>query len=96
MSIAPELLPDQQAIRAASDARLQTVFPTPRMVWIVDEQYDPLGPILRVTLVCPGEQGRWMRCRYCYDIPSDTLYVAGSQPLSEAELAHARRNGRRL
>lgn len=87
---------DQRTIRAASDARLRVVFLDHPLVWIVDEQYDQIGPIWRVTLVCQAEMGRWMRRRYRYDIPSDTLQYAGEQPVAEAELMSARRSGRRL
>lgn len=97
MTIAnPPTLPDHAVIQAASDARLRTVFPPPTQVWLVTEEYDPLGPVWRVTLVCPGERGRWMWRRYRYDIPSNTLHFAGEQPASAADLLTARRDGRRL
>jgi hypothetical protein len=84
------------AYSAASDARLHTVFPKGSLVWIVDEQYDPNGPVWQVDLVYQGAAGRWLSRRYRYDIPSDTLYFTGERPLAEGELAAARRCGRRL
>lgn len=87
---------EQQTIQAACDTRLRTVFNDGGLVWITDEQYDPVGPVWRVNLVCQGPQGRWMRRRYRYDIPSDTLHFAGEQPIGDAELLAARRGGRRL
>lgn len=92
-----QISPDEQLRRrAACDARLHTVFPHGTLVWITGEEYDPVGPVWRVTLVCQSEQGRWMRRRYRYDIPSDTLHFAGEQPITDGELVAARRSGRRL
>jgi hypothetical protein len=83
--------------RAARDAALRTVFEPGTLVWIVDEQLEPVGPTWRVTLVYQGAlQGRWMRRAYRYDIPSGTLHFGGEQPIGEAELAAARRGGRRF
>jgi hypothetical protein len=87
---------EQQSIRVASDALLRTIFPDAALVWIVSEEYDLNGPVWRVTLVCPGPQGHWMRRRYRYDIPSNTLHFAGEQPISTLELRTARATGRRL
>ncbi|WP_240695763.1 hypothetical protein [Candidatus Chloroploca sp. Khr17] len=87
---------DVQAIVAASDERLKTIFPAPALVWIVDEHYDASGPLWRVTLVCQEPTGQWVRRRYRYDVPSDTLHFAGAQPINEQELLAARRKGRRL
>jgi hypothetical protein len=87
---------EQQNLSAASDALLRIVFPGDALVWIVSEEYDLNGPVWRVTLVCPGPQGHWMRRRYRYDIPSNTLHFAGEQPINSAELRTARATGRRL
>jgi hypothetical protein len=87
---------EQQRIRAASDALLRIVFPDDTLVWISSEEYDMNGPVWRVTLVYPGAQSHWMRRRYRYDIPSNTLHFAGEQPVNSAELRTARANGRRL
>jgi hypothetical protein len=87
---------DQQTTRSACDVRLRTVFPATRMVWIIDEQYDPIGPVWRVNLLCQVDMGRWMLRRYRYDIPSDTLYFAGERPATDSELLAGRRGGRRL
>ncbi|NTU78558.1 MAG: hypothetical protein HGA45_04005 [Chloroflexales bacterium] len=87
---------DQQTIKAACDVRLRTIFQSGTPVWIIDEQYDPIGPIWGVNLVCQGERGRWMKRRYRYDIPSDTLQYAGEQPAADSELLAARRGGKRL
>lgn len=89
-------LSEQQSIMAASDARLRTTFPADALVWIVDEEYSIDGPVWRVTLVCQALMGRWMRRRYRYDIPSDTLHFAGEQPISADELRAARQSGRRM
>jgi hypothetical protein len=84
-----------ESIRAACDAVLRTVFPPRSLVWIVDEQLEPIGPTWRVTLVYQGAmQGRWMRRAYRYDVPSGTLHFGGEQPIGDAELAAARRSGR--
>ncbi len=85
-----------RASLSACEARLRTIFPPEALVWITDEQYDTNGPVWRVTLLCLGEDGRWWRRRYRYDIPSDTLHFAGETPATDAELAAARRTGRRL
>lgn len=86
-----------EASRAARDAVLRTVFPPRTLVWIVDEQLEPVGPTWRVTLVYQGAlQGRWMRRAYRYDIPSGTLHFGGEQPLSDAEAGLARRSGRKF
>lgn len=87
---------EQQSIMAASDARLRTIFSDDALVWIVGEEYDVNGPVWRVTLVCQGLMSRWMRRRYRYDIPSDTLHFAGEQPISADDLRTARQSGRRL
>lgn len=87
---------EQQTFRAACEARLRTVFQGDTLVWITEEQYDANGPVWRVNLVCQSDMGRWMRRRYRYDIPSDTLHFAGEQPITDGELAAARRGGRRL
>ncbi len=87
---------EQQTIRAASDARLRTVFGGASLVWVTDERYERNGPVWRVNLVCQADMGRWMRRRYRYDIPSDTLHFAGEQPITDGELLAARRGGRRL
>lgn len=87
---------DHTTIRAASDARLRTVFGAGALIWIIDEQYDPIGPVWRVDLVCQAEMGRWMQRRYRYDIPSDTLHFAGELPVTDSQLLAARRGGRRL
>lgn len=87
---------EQQTFRAASEARLRTVFQGNQLVWITDEQFEPNGPMWRVSLVYQSDMGRWMRRRYRYDIPSDTLHFAGEQPITDSELMAARRNGRRL
>lgn len=96
MSIEQVSPSDQQTIRAASDARLRTVFGDASLVWIIGEEYDGNGPVWRVSLVCRSEMGRWMQRRYRYDIPSDTLHFAGEQPVTDGELLEARRSGRRL
>ncbi|MFV9506572.1 MAG: hypothetical protein AB4911_18635 [Oscillochloridaceae bacterium umkhey_bin13] len=95
-TVSPPPVPDHAAIRAASDRRLQTIFPRPAPVWVVNEEYGHDGPVWRVTLICQGERGRWMWRRYRYDIPSDTIHFAGEQPASDSELLAARRDGRRL
>ena len=83
--------------RAARDEVLRTVFPPRSLVWITDEQFDQVGPVWRVTLVYQGAmQGRWMRRRYRYDIPSGTLHFTGEEPVGDAELGVARRSGRKL
>jgi len=83
--------------KAARDEVLRTVFPPRTLVWITDEQYDQIGPIWSVTLVYQGAmQGRWMRRRYRYDIPSGTLHFTGEEPIDEAEAAAARRTGRKF
>ena len=97
MSSPSPVVPAQdEASRAESDRLLAGIFAPGSLVWIVDEQYERDGPVWRVTLVCQGLQGRWMRRRYRYDIPSGTLHYAGETPLGEGELAVARRTGRRL
>lgn len=95
MPIAPSA-EEAAADRAAYEQLITTVCASSPMIWIVEEQYDTNGPLWRVTLVCQGDQARWMRRRYRYDIPSGTLHFAGEQPLSDAELAAARRSGRRI
>jgi hypothetical protein len=85
-----------RASLAGSDARLRTVFGPGELVWITEEQFDPNGPLWRVTLVCQGEGASWWRRRYRYDIPSDTLHFTGQEPLSDADLLAARARGRRL
>lgn len=87
---------DRQTIKAACDVRLRTIFQGSALVWIVEELYEPIGPIWRVTLLCQAAMGRWMQRRYRYDIPSDTLQFAGEQPATDNELLAARRSGRRL
>jgi hypothetical protein len=65
-------------------------------VWVTETLYEVNGPVWRVTLVCPGDRGSWDRRRYRYDIPSETLNFVGSTPAGDADLAAARRSGRRL
>jgi hypothetical protein len=96
MSIEQITTSEQQTVRAASDARLRTVFGGGSLVWIIDEQYDRDGPVWRVTLIYQLDMVRWMKRRYRYDIPSDTLHFAGEQPATDGELLAARRDGRRL
>lgn len=92
--VAPD--PVKEASRSASECALAGIFPRGALVWIIDEQYETNGPVWRVTLVCQGMQGRWMRRRYRYDIPSGTLHYTGETPISDAELTAARRGGHRL
>lgn len=96
MSTEPISPTDRQTIKAACDVRLRTIFQGNALVWIIEEQYEPIGPIWRVTLLCQAAMGRWMKRRYRYDIPSDTLQFAGEQPACDSELLAARRGGRRL
>ncbi|MEI8164873.1 MAG: hypothetical protein WCG26_00780 [Chloroflexales bacterium] len=96
MSSEPTTLTDQQTIKAACAVRLNTIFARTALVWIINEQYDPIGPIWNVNLICQADRGIWMQRRYRYDIPSDTLQFAGEQPASDDELLAARRGGRRL
>lgn len=93
MSIAEH---EVETSRAARDEVLRGIFPPRALVWIVEEQFVQNGPTWQVTLVCQGLQGRWMRRRYRYDIPSGTLHFTGEEPISEADLAMARRSGRKL
>jgi hypothetical protein len=87
---------DQQRIKAACDVRLRTIFPSGALVWIINEQYEPIGPLWCVNLLCQVEMGRWMHRRYRYDIPSDTLQFAGEQPITDGQLLAARRGGKLL
>ena len=82
--------------RRHRDAALAHTFRSGELVWLVDEQYVAEGPTWRVTLIRQGPQGRWMRQRQRYDIPSQVLYFVGEQPISDADLATARQMGRRL
>jgi hypothetical protein len=75
---------------------LAGIFSQGDMVWITEEVYEANGPQWRVTMVCPGERGGWLRRRYHYDIPSGTLHFTGETPASDADLAAARRGGRRI
>lgn len=86
---------DQRAARAAYEQLLRKLL-VDITFWIVDEQFDPSEPAWRVNLIFQGDQGRWSQRRYRYDIPSDTIYFAGEQPLSDADGTVLRRRGRRL
>ena len=81
---------------AACHERLRVVFAPDQPVFITDEVYDPVGPLWRVTLVHRDTHGNWYRRRYRYDVPSDTLYFAGEQPISSDDARAARRAGRPL
>jgi hypothetical protein len=82
--------------RRHRDAALAHTFRSGELVWLVNEQYVADGPTWRVTLVRQGPQGRWMRQRYRYDIPSQVLYFVGEQPITDAELSASRLAGRPL
>lgn len=97
MTDLPLIVEDTTAIsRRNRDAALAHTFRSGELVWLVDEQYVAEGPTWRVTLVRQGPQGRWMRQRQRYDIPSQVLYFVGEQPISDVDLAMARQTGRRL
>jgi hypothetical protein len=81
---------------AACASTLAAIFSPGEMVWITEELYESNGPQWRVTMVCPGERSSWVRRRYHYDIPSGTLHFTGETPASDADLAAARKSGRRL
>ncbi|MCX7792468.1 MAG: hypothetical protein N2378_17675 [Chloroflexaceae bacterium] len=87
--------PDTAALEACHE-RLRVVFEPDQPVFIIEEVYDPVGPLWRVTLVYRDAHGAWRRRRYRYDIPSDTLYFAGEQPMTIEEARAARRSGRSL
>ncbi len=87
--------PDTAALEACHK-RLRVVFEPDQPVFITEEVYDPVAPLWRVTLVYRDAHGAWRRRRYRYDIPSDTLYFAGEQPLSSDDVRAARRSGRPL
>jgi hypothetical protein len=87
----------QEASRPELDQVLATVLAGVTPVWIVEEQYVALyGPSWRVTLALPTPHGRWAQRRYQYDMPSQTLYFLGEQPLSEDALSAIRRTARRM
>ncbi len=96
MSVQQPTAPAATAALAACWQRLRTVFAGHSPVFIVDERFDPIGPLWRVMVVYQGALGRWYRRHYRYDIPSDTLYFAGEQPVTDDELRAARRAGKRL
>ncbi|MGQ9927220.1 MAG: hypothetical protein ACUVS4_10145 [Chloroflexaceae bacterium] len=87
--------PDTAALEACHE-RLRGVFEPGQPVFITEEVYDPVAPIWRVTLVYRDTHGDWRQRRYRYDIPSDTLYFAGEQPLSSDAARSVRRSGRPL
>lgn len=80
--------------RARRDQVLARIFRPGELVLLIDERYEPHGPTWLVVLLRQGEQGRWMRQRYRYDVPSQVLYFAGEQPVSAAEFEQARKSGR--
>lgn len=71
-----------------------TMFRPDERVWLVDEQYDAQVTTWRITIVRRGEQERWMRQRYHYDVPTGVIYFMGQRPLSDEELADVRRSGK--
>jgi hypothetical protein len=87
---------DPHASLAACARALAVIFSPGEMVWITEEFYETNGPLWRVTLLCPGDRGGWLRRRYHYDIPSGTLHFTGETPAGDTDLAAARQSGRRL
>ncbi|MCS6881544.1 MAG: hypothetical protein RMK84_11260 [Oscillochloridaceae bacterium] len=87
--------PDTATLTACHE-RLRVVFAPDQPVFITEEVYDPVGPLWRVTLVYRDPYGAWRRRRYRYDIPSDTLYFAGEEPVQPDDVRAARRSGRPL
>jgi hypothetical protein len=96
MSSPQPIAEDTQASLTAGIRALAEIFRHGEIVWIIDTLYEQSGPVWRLTLICPGPRSGWMRRRYRYDIPSGTLHFTGETPAGEAELAAARRSGRRL
>ena len=87
---------EEAASRAERDRVIATLFKAGERVWLVDETYDAVASTWRVALVRQRERGIWMRQRYHYDVPRGIVYFMGERPISEAELATLRRNGRRF
>jgi hypothetical protein len=72
---------------------LKTLLKPGEMAWRVAESYDPFGPSWRVDIVRLGKEGRWMRQRFKYDIPTGIVYFFGESALSDEEVSVLRRQG---
>lgn len=76
------------------DRALATMFRENELVWLVGEQYEPVGGFWSVDVVRQGLQGRWMRQRYRYDQYTGVIYFLGERPASDEELASLRHSGK--
>lgn len=83
----PELL-------ANRNRNLAAAFKPHELVWLVDERYVSIDESWLVDVVRRGEEGRWMRQRYRYDVPSSVIYFLGERPVSDEELTGLRRSGK--
>lgn len=76
------------------DIELAAAFRPNELVWLVSEHYVPTDESWIVDIVRKGLQGRWMRQRYRYDVPSGVIYFLGERPVTNQELSDLRRSGK--
>lgn len=87
---------EEAEARALRDQTLAKLFRANEMVWLLREEFDPVGPIWRVDFLRPGPQGTWLYQRYAYDIPTSVAYFRGERAVDENELRTLRRQGKRF
>lgn len=75
---------------ARRNRHLATMFKDGERVWLACETYDPQANAWLLDVVRQVEQGRWMRQRFRYDVPTGVIFFFGIRPVSDEELASLR------
>lgn len=81
---------------ARRDQAIARMFRADESIWLLSDAYDALHAVWHVHLLCQGQQGRWMRRRYHYDVATGVIFFMGERPVADEELRPLRRSARRL
>lgn len=81
---------------AARDLTFRKMFRDNETTWLLEEQYNAQDAVWRLDFLREGEQGRWMRQRYKYDVLRGVVFFMGESPIPDEQLRQLRRAGRRF
>jgi hypothetical protein len=85
----------EAALTEALQAVAHIIRPNER-VWHVAERYDDYLPSWIIDVVRQGNNGRWVRQRFMFDIAAKVLHYRGESALSDDEFRQVRREAKLL